>query len=134
MAFFLRAPQRVLALSSRGFGEREDERRERACSTRFCWRTDPRAPSPRDPRPSPFAPRRAASTASSASAATPAAALGKTLFRGNAAYLTYIFGGALVLEMAYGSVLDGLWNARNHGRTFASTDWSKWKVADEEAE
>ena len=32
------------------------------------------------------------------------------------------------------SVLDGLWNARNHGRTFASTDWTKWKAADEEAE
>ena len=60
--------------------------------------------------------------------------LGKTLFRGNASYLTFIFGGAVVLEMAYGSVLDGLWNARNHGRTFASTDWSKWKAADEAAE
>ena len=57
--------------------------------------------------------------------------LGKTLFRGNASYLTFIFGGAVVLEMAYGTVLDGFWNARNHGRTFASTDWSKWKAADE---
>ena len=77
---------------------------------------------------------RAATASASASAASPAAVLGKTLFRGNATYLTFIFGGAVVLEMAYGSVLDGLWNARNHGRTFASTDWSKWKVADEEAE
>jgi hypothetical protein len=60
--------------------------------------------------------------------------LGKTLFRGNASYLTFIFGGAVVLEMAYGTVLDGFWNARNHGRTFASTDWTKWKAADAEAE
>ena len=126
MAFFLRAPQRVLALSSRGFGEMRGRAaaREPSLYSILLQRLTHAAPSPRDPRPSPFAPRRAASTASSASAATPAAALGKTLFRGNAAYLTYIFGGALVLEMAYGTVLDGFWNARNNGRTFATTDWS----------
>jgi hypothetical protein len=28
-------------------------------------------------------------------------------------------------------LLDGFWNARNTGRTFATTDWSKWKAADE---
>ena len=67
-------------------------------------------------------------------AASGAAVTSPTFFDGNATYLTFIFGGAVVLEMAYGSVLDGLWNARNHGRTFASTDWSKWKAADEEAE
>ena len=60
--------------------------------------------------------------------------LGKTLFRGNVTYVSYIVAGCVVAEAIYGTVLDGFWNARNHGRTFASTDWSKWKAADEAAE
>jgi len=47
-------------------------------------------------------------------------------------YVTFVLGSAVVLEMVYGTVLDGFWNARNHGRTYATTDWSKWAVADEE--
>ena len=58
--------------------------------------------------------------------------LGKTLVRGTVPYVTFVLGSAVVLEMVYGTVLDGFWNARNHGRTYATTDWSKWAVADEE--
>ena len=123
-SFLLRAPQ-LLAQTGRRFGE----------SCRSISFYAPRSPSSRTPPRFPsLAATSSASASASASAASPASVLGKTLFRGNATYLTFIFGGAVVLEMAYGSVLDGLWNARNHGRTFASTDWSKWKAADEEAE
>ena len=67
-------------------------------------------------------PRPAAASASAASPATGGVAnlLGKTLFRGNVTYLSYIFGGAVVLELVYGTVLDGLWNGLNRGVSAAA--------------
>ena len=71
-----------------------------------------------------------ASTASAASP-SPAQVLGKTLFRSNVTYVSYIFAGCIVAEAIYGTVLDGVWNTMNRGRTYASTDWSKFKTDDE---
>ena len=84
------------------------------------------------PVPRPLAPGAAgfASTASAA-APSPAQVLGKTLFRGNVTYVSYIVAGCIVAEAIYGTVLDGFWNTINRGRTYASTDWSKFKTDDE---
>ena len=82
--------------------------------------------------PAPLSPGGAgfASTASAASP-SPAQVLGKTLFRGNVTYVSYIVAGCVVAEAIYGTVLDGFWNTINRGRTYASTDWSKFKTDDE---
>lgn len=72
--------------------------------------------------------RRSASTASSGTAsgrsalATAYSAIGAS----NVTYVSYIVGGVIVLEAVYGTVTDGIWSSMNKGRTFQSTDWSKF--------
>jgi hypothetical protein len=72
------------------------------------------------------------SASSSSSSSGVASFLGKTIFRGNLTYVTYILGGCIILEGIYGTVLDGFWNSVNHGRTFKSVDWTKFKTDDDE--
>jgi len=38
-----------------------------------------------------------------------------TIFRSNIAYLTYIIGGAIVLEYVYSGAIDAAWSAANRG-------------------
>ena len=73
-----------------------------------------------------------APSASSASSSGVASLLGKTIFRGNLTYVTYILGGCIILEGIYGTVLDGFWNSVNHGRTYKTVDWTKFKTEDDE--
>lgn len=65
---------------------------------------------------------RAVSAATAASAAVaPARAMStagtayKLVFRRNVTYISYIIGGAIVLEAVYGTVTDGIWNSLNAG-------------------
>lgn len=73
-----------------------------------------------------------APSSSASSSSGVASLLGKTIFRGNLTYVTYILGGCIILEGIYGTVLDGFWNSVNHGRTYKSVDWSKFKTEDDE--
>jgi hypothetical protein len=62
------------------------------------------------------APMRGAATASGSSGASSAgSALYQLVFRRNVTYITYIVGGALVLEAVYGKATDGFWNLMNNG-------------------
>ena len=49
-------------------------------------------------------------------------------------YVTWIVAGIIVAEGLTGAVTDGVWNSVNHGRTFQTVDWSKFKTDDEEEE
>jgi hypothetical protein len=42
--------------------------------------------------------------------------------------------GIIAAEAVTGAVTDGVWNSVNHGRTFQTTDWSKFKTDEEEEE
>jgi hypothetical protein len=65
------------------------------------------------------APARSMAATAAAPAAKSGGGLGSTVyqlvFRRNITYATYIFGAAIVLEVVYGSTLDGIWNAMNKG-------------------
>jgi len=37
------------------------------------------------------------------------------VFRRNITYATYIFGGALIMELTFGSIMDNIWNTMNKG-------------------
>ena len=40
--------------------------------------------------------------------------------------------GIIAAEAVTGAVTDGVWNSVNHGRTFQTVDWSKFKTDDDE--
>ena len=54
---------------------------------------------------------RAQSTASH----KPVAMLYNLVFKRNVTYVSYIFAGAIMLEVAFGGVMDGIWNGMNKG-------------------
>jgi hypothetical protein len=47
-------------------------------------------------------------------------------------YLTYIVAGCVVLEFAYGGVMDYAWETNNKGKLFHQVDWTKFKNADDD--
>ena len=49
-------------------------------------------------------------------------------------YITWIVAGIIAAEAVTGAVTDGVWNSVNHGRTFQTVDWSKFKTDDDEEE
>lgn len=40
--------------------------------------------------------------------------------------------GIIAAEAVTGAVTDGVWNSVNHGRTFQTVDWSKFKTDDDD--
>jgi Ubiquinol-cytochrome C reductase, UQCRX/QCR9 like len=63
-----------------------------------------------------FAPRLAAlPKAGSRSASTLGSSFYRYVAKSNVTYVSYIIGGAIVLEFFYGKTLDGLWNGLNSG-------------------
>ena len=42
--------------------------------------------------------------------------------------------GIIAAEAVTGAVTDGVWNSVNHGRTFQTVDWSKFKTDDDDDE
>ncbi len=61
------------------------------------------------------APSRVLRVAGTRQASTVGSVAYNTLFRRNATYATYIFGGAIILEAVYGNVLEGMWATVNKG-------------------
>jgi hypothetical protein len=49
-------------------------------------------------------------------------------------YMTWIVAGILVVELVHGKATDFVWSSVNHGRTFDTVDWSKFKSEEEEEE
>jgi len=49
-------------------------------------------------------------------------------------YITWIVAGIIAAEAVTGAVTDGVWNSVNHGRTFQTVDWSKFKTDDDDEE
>ena len=47
--------------------------------------------------------------------AEPVAVLYNLVFKRNVTYVSYIFAGAIMLEVAFGGVTDGIWNGMNKG-------------------
>jgi hypothetical protein len=66
--------------------------------------------------------RRSASSSGRSALASAYSVIGAS----NVTYVTYIVGGVIVLEAVYGTITDGIWSSMNKGRTFQSTDWSKF--------
>jgi hypothetical protein len=56
------------------------------------------------------------------------------LFKKNISYIMYVLLGAIVLETFYGNIGNAVWNAANHGKTFETVDWSKFRSPLEDAE
>lgn len=58
---------------------------------------------------------RAASSASASAGGSLAGTVYQLIFKRNVTYVSYILGGAIVLEVVYGTVLDGVWKGVNKG-------------------
>ena len=52
----------------------------------------------------------------------------------NMKYLTFIVGGAIAIEFAYGYTADFIWDSANAGKLPKHVDWSTWKEEEEEDE
>mmetsp|Transcript_6533 Transcript_6533/g.7469 ORF Transcript_6533/g.7469 Transcript_6533/m.7469 type:complete len:132 (+) Transcript_6533:113-508(+) len=50
----------------------------------------------------------------------------------NAGYISWIVLGVLGCEVMSGTMSDSIWNSVNQGKTYESTDWSKFVVADDD--
>lgn len=63
------------------------------------------------------APRRmmASTTTSGNSGNGVSSSIYNLVYRRNITYATYIFGGALLMELTFGSVMDSVWNSMNKG-------------------
>merc|ERR1711862_5127 len=47
-------------------------------------------------------------------------------------YATWLVAGIIVAESLTGSFSDAVWNSVNHGRTYETVDWSKFKTDDDD--
>ena len=54
--------------------------------------------------------------------------------KNNTTYMAFIFGGVVVSEFIFGTVTEGMWNSANHGKLYASVDWSQFDEEEEEEE
>mmetsp|Transcript_19520 Transcript_19520/g.36297 ORF Transcript_19520/g.36297 Transcript_19520/m.36297 type:complete len:101 (+) Transcript_19520:27-329(+) len=54
--------------------------------------------------------------------------------KSNITYIGFIVSGIIVSETMFGGVTDGIWNAKNKGKTYETVDWSVFKEDDEEEE
>ena len=49
-------------------------------------------------------------------------------------YIGYLAGGLIVSEAIFGGITDSIWASCNKGRTFETTNWSKFVEDDDEEE
>ena len=54
--------------------------------------------------------------------------------KSNILYVTYIVAGCVALEILYGGITNGIWDAANKGKLYKQIDWSKFKSEDDEEE
>lgn len=73
-------------------------------------------------------------SASSAAAGVPQQLYQNVWRKSNILYVTYIVAGCVVLEVFYGGITNGIWDAANKGKLYKQIDWSKFKSEDDEEE
>ncbi|DBA03960.1 TPA: hypothetical protein N0F65_010613 [Lagenidium giganteum] len=56
----------------------------------------------------------------------------QTLMKNNLTYVTSIVVAAIVVESAYGSVTNFVWESSNRGRLYHHIDWSQFKTDDDD--
>ena len=66
-------------------------------------------------------------SASSAAAGVPQQLYQNVWRKSNILYVTYIVAGCVVLEVFYGGITNGIWDAANKGKLYKQIDWSKFK-------
>ena len=73
-------------------------------------------------------------SASSAAAGVPQQLYQNVWRKSNILYVTYIVAGCVAIEILYGGLTNGIWDAANKGKLYKQIDWSKFKSEDDEEE